>query len=143
MGGKQMDFEELSSRRRHQRFSTNETVFIAVRPYFSNMGRIKDISKSGVGFEYTSFDYSENVDAVTDSPMDGHIEIDIFSKSREFHLAKVPCKVVYDMKLEDSFGAGLFENRRCGLEFNHLSNHQHYQLLSLLNRCTGGVVNCQ
>ena len=126
--------EDPDTRRRSQRYTLNDTVFLTFRPQFDRMGRLKDISKNGVGFEYVAIDSS------TYSGDSTKIEVDIFSGSKDFNLSRVPCEVVYDVKISASSGTGLFENRRCGLQFSDLSTYQVAQLGHLLNTCAAEPV---
>lgn len=122
---------ELDGRRQSQRYSVIDTVFLTFRPYFDKMGKLKDISKSGVAFEYVALEnraHSECDDL-------NKIEIDIFSGSIGFHLARVSCKIVYDIGITASYGTGLFDNRRCGLQFSNLCKSQAIQLKYFIDSC--------
>jgi hypothetical protein len=109
-------------RRQSTRYATNSDFFLAFWPSLDRVGKLRDVSDSGVAFEYAVFD-------VKDEVMD--VEVDIFA-SRPSHLMlrRVPCKVVYDIKLERPSMVGI-ETRRCGLRFENLSQ-QHTELLKIL-----------
>lgn len=124
-----MSTKEQSDRRTYQRYLVKESVFLTFRPTFNKLGSLKDISKSGVSFEYIAYESM-------DTPI--NVEIDIFSKSMDIHLSKVPCKVVYDVKIGDSFTMNQVETRRCGLQFEGLSNQHSLQLKSILSSYIAG-----
>lgn len=126
-----MDVNEQTSanRRRSARYLVNEAIYLTFRPQFQKMGKLKDISKRGVSFEYMSVDSSGSL-----SNGDAHsIEVDIFSSSKDFHLSRIQCKVIYDVIVRGSSKFQLFENRRCGLQFDQLSDYQDMELSCLVN----------
>lgn len=120
---------QKDTRRRSQRFTVKDTVFLTFRPGFDKMGRLKDISKSGVAFEYISLDRQAESGTLEYES----VEVDIFSNAKGLYLSRVPCKIVYDVRTADFFGRKLFENRRCGLKFGPLSHNQKAQLVALLH----------
>jgi hypothetical protein len=109
-------------RRQSTRYAMNSDVFLAFWPALDRVGKLKDVSSSGAAFEYPAFNEQEEV---------VDVEVDIFA-SRPSHLMlrRVPCKVVYDIKIEHPTLVGI-ETRRCGLRFGHLSQ-QHNELLKTL-----------
>lgn len=87
---------------------------------------MKDISSGGVACEYAVFgEYGYAEDA----------EVDIFTSDPEhLMLRRVPCKVVYDIGVDQLSFSGI-ETRRSGLKFDRLSQQQ-CELLNLL------LINC-
>jgi hypothetical protein len=82
-----------------------------------------DASSRGPEVEYPVFDKKEK--AVD-------VEVDIFaSRPSYFMMRHVPCKVVYDIKIERPTLIGI-ESRLCGLKFEQLSR-QHCELLKVLS----------
>ena len=124
-----MNTKDSSDRRTSQRFLVKESVFLTFRPTFNKLGSLKDISKSGVSFEYIAYESMDTPHSV---------EIDIFSKSMDIHLSKVPCKVVYDVKVGESFTMNQVETRRCGLQFEQLSGYHASQLKNILSNYIAG-----
>lgn len=115
-------------RRRHERYSTNENIFITFRPHFDRIGSISDISRGGVSLEYSVIqDYS----ALTDT-----LWVDIFCSSKKLELTNVPCRLIYDRRVEiDKKFLKTIETRRCGLEFSDLSPYQSARLEAELKDC--------
>ena len=111
-------------RRRSERLQVNSEVFITFRPDFDKIGKVMDINKEGIGFEYVSFD---KVDKLED------VEVDVFSKSNNLYISRIPCKVVYDISKDSFFILNNAETRRCGLQFGELSKHHLASLSALLN----------
>lgn len=115
-------------RRRHKRYLTNDNIFITFRPHFDRIGSISDISRGGVSLEYSVIqDYS----ALTDK-----LWVDIFCSSKKLELTNVPCRLIYDRRVEIDKGfLKTIETRRCGLEFSDLSQYQTARLEAELNDC--------
>jgi len=116
-----------NDRRRLVRSRVIKDVFLTFRPGFNVIGRLKDISLGGVGFEYTTIDKRDVVDRV---------EIDIFSQKKDFHLQRLLCKIVYDNKASDYPTFNGIETRRCGLKFEQLSQKQIESLKNAMKLCT-------
>lgn len=120
-------------RRRHERFTVKDNAYVAVRPEFYKLGKIKDISKGGVSFEYIQHNHLNNRFSITNRIIEP--EIDIFLGTKKFYLSSIPCKVIYDNELtddEDALTTGCHD-KCCGLEFGNLSEKQLEQLLFFLN----------
>jgi hypothetical protein len=117
-----MDNKTRPDRRQSARCAMNADFFILFRPSLDRIGRLKDVSSGGVAVEYPVFDKREK--AI-------NVEVDIFaSRPSYFMMRRVPCKVVYDIKIELPTLLGI-ETRLCGLRFEQLSQ-QHCELLKVL-----------
>jgi len=117
-----MDSEKTGrERRRHERYSTNGSFFITFRPHFDRIGAVRDISLSGVALEYSVIqEYSDLSDKVW---------VDIFCSSKKLELSNVPCRLIYDERVESDKGfLKTIETRRCGLEFAGMQPHQAMRL---------------
>ena len=111
-------------RRKFVRYAMKTDVYLVFRPAFDRLGTLKDVSLSGAAFEYAIFDHHRELDEIE--------EIDIFtSQPDHFMLRQVPCRVVYDMKVERSSLSGL-ESWRCGVKFEGLTPPQRQQLKQLI-----------
>jgi len=93
------------------------------------LGKIKDISRGGLAFEYL---YNKGC---KEDPSG----IDIFLSGNRFYLPKLPCKVAYDFHLgEDLIYISAFHDRRCGVQFGEFTEKQERKLkLFLNNHITG------
>jgi len=106
-------------------------AFAVFRPHFTKLGKIKDISRSGMAFEYVTFE-----GAKADSG-----EIDLFVSGARFHLARMPAQTVYDTGVVNnhySFSP-FVERRRCGVKFGELTEEQATQLRHFLETHTTGL----
>lgn len=113
--------------RKRERFPLKNLVFIAFRPNFNNVGIIRDISVSGIGFEYLESDPSIKTDVV---------DIDIFSLARDFHISRVRCRIVYDELIQNSIPNTTITMRRCGLKIEHLNGYHSSDLKNLIKTYT-------
>ena len=102
-------------KRKCKRYKIKSDVYITFRPHFHLMGKMKDVSRGGLGFEYTRID---------DHPVQEKVEVDIFSASNGLHMARIPCRVAYDVKVGSYPSFESLETRRCGLQFSELSMQQ-------------------
>jgi len=69
--------------------------------------------------------------------------VDIFVREKNFHLSKLPCKIIYNMPLNSigktqTLANGLIR-KRCGLEFKSLSKTHKKQLEAFLRNHVVGV----
>lgn len=116
--------------RRTLRLYPKELTFVVIRPEFSKLGELLDISRAGLCFQYL---FKSN-------PSEGgvaSVKIDIFIINNGYYLPKVPCKLIYDVekKKAASFPISI-EFRLCGLQFGELSKEQNRQLELYLNNHT-------
>jgi hypothetical protein len=115
-------------RRRHERFATNDHIFVTFRPHFDRIGSISDISKGGVSLEYPVI---QEYAALTDN-----LRVDIFCSTKKLELSNVPCRLIYDERVNNGKGfLKTIETRRCGLEFAGLSQWQAARLDAELKEC--------
>ncbi len=116
--------------REHERMSPDDNVFVALGSCYTKVGRMKDISKGGLSFEYLLYE--------TDM-YDTEQKCDIFSTKNTFSLTGVPCQIVYDIAsnghTSHSFALSI-SNMRCGIRFTSLTDHHKTTLDSLLDSQT-------
>jgi len=123
----------VAEQRKYTRYAAADNAFAALEPGFNKVGRIQDISIMGLAFEY-----------ITDEVADFEVsKVDIFVLGEDFFISKIPCKVVYDISLETS-GAnhpphGLM-HKRCGLQFERLSNTRRFMIEQFIEAHTTGLV---
>ncbi len=116
-------------RRKFTRFLTQDDAFAAVRGNFSKVGKIYDIGLNGLAFRY----FAEKI------PKKTFGYVDIFLMNDGFHLAGVPCTIIYDVK-EPKFSFNKVSPYRCGLKFEPLNEEQQNKLDDFLNNHTIGEV---
>jgi c-di-GMP-binding flagellar brake protein YcgR len=122
-----------SERRKYTRFRAQDTAYAAVGAGFSHVGRLIDISIGGLAVEYLTDDDAQPVN----SP------VDIFARESEFHLSRLPCKIIYNRRLDASAKtrspARGPMRKRCGLEFKSLAKKHRKQLEAFLRDHIVGV----
>jgi hypothetical protein len=122
-----------SERRKFVRYHTREDAFAALGSKFNKVGRIRDISKRGLAFQYIDLAETENGDDT---------EIEIFLSKNGFHLSAIPCQLVYESSipfLESSPDSGsAFKVRRCGVKFGRLTSRQRERIGFFLKSHTTG-----
>lgn len=120
-------------RRGAVRFQPRKSTFVALRPEFVRLGKVVDISSSGLRFQYL---ISEN-----NQVEKGRVALDMFIGSDGYYLPDIPCETVYERKMEqrgaDTMG---LEQRQCGLKFRHLNQEQSDKLQMFLQHHTAGVM---
>lgn len=104
-----------TEQRKQERFIPNENAFAALGRKYTRVGKIKDISLGGLAFEY-----------ITEEEFNADLsEIDIFLVGTEFHLYKVPCKMIYNIEVHlpqiNNKLSKTFTTKRCGVQFTKLS----------------------
>ena len=112
----------VAEQRRYLRFSTPDNAYAALGPAFTIVGKIKGISMGGLALEYITDQVSELE----------NIEVDIFLREEEFHISKIPCKLIYDIPLDTSAKNQIFPDglirKRCGVQFEKLTKICRKQL---------------
>ena len=122
-----------TERRKFTRFLAQNTAFAVLRPHFTKLGKIKDISRGGLAFEYEYIAYEGRKEDSSGT--------DIFLSAGRFYLFRIPSKIIYDIKIveENQTFIDRFERRRCGLQFGELTEEQAAQMEFFLNNHTTGT----
>jgi len=120
-------------KRRENRLLVEDNAFAALGARFTKVGRVKNISTQGLAFEYITDGNSD------DDPS----QLDVFVSGDDFHLPKVPCKVVYDIPMGRSDVNRIFfqpfVTKQCGVQFEGLTEEKQAQLELFLETHTRGV----
>jgi len=125
-----------SERRKYTRFRAQDTAYAAVGAEYTHVGRLIDIGIGGLSLEYLTDDNAQLMNP----------PVDIFVREKNFYLSKLPCKIIYNMRI-DAPGQPLMSangliRKRCGLEFKSLSKTHKKQLeVFLSNHIVGVTVN--
>jgi c-di-GMP-binding flagellar brake protein YcgR len=122
-----------SERRRYTRFRAQDTAYAAVGAEYTHVGRLIDIGIGGLALEYLTDDNAQLMNP----------PVDIFVREKNFHLSKLPCKIIYNMRI-DAPGQPLTSangliRKRCGVEFKSLSKTHKKQLEVFLSNHIVGV----
>jgi hypothetical protein len=119
--------------RKHIRFLVQDNVIAALRSRFTKVGKVKDISAGGLSLEHI---YDEDSNGEPS-------EREIYLLVNGFYMPEVPCKIVYDIPVctpneYHSLTIHLI-TRRCGVQFERLSEDQAAQLDFFLKTYTKGT----
>ena len=111
-----------AEQRNNVRFLAQDNVIVALHNASTKIGKVKDISKGGLSFEHT---YAKN-SVLTP------LQTGITLWTNGFWISKIPCWVIYDFPLPipeeyESLAIRLI-TRRCGIQFEALSEEQTAQL---------------
>ena len=121
-------------KRKDKRFLVGEEVIVALRNSSSRVGRVKDISMGGLSFEHI---YDEELE---ENPS----KRDVSLWADNHSMADIPCRVVYDIPISEppeyDYLTVHFRTRRCGVQFEKLTENQETQLDSFLKSHTKGKV---
>lgn len=112
------NWKDLFDRRNQDRSPALGGAFAVLRPQFSRLGQIIDISSDGLAFHYP----------VSGDQTNGSSELDIFLVGDGFYLEKVPFKAISDLKLAKKKFNGSIPMRRFGVQFGELKQSQISQL---------------
>ena len=121
-----MNFE----RRNNIRLKPGEVTFVAMRPEFFKLGKLRDISSNGLSFNYLAAGLSSKEDNNKCS-----LDVDIFTSSNMYYLSGIPCKIIYDNEINKKTPSLVdLEYRQCGLQFIKLSGKFISRLNFFLSR---------
>jgi c-di-GMP-binding flagellar brake protein YcgR len=118
-----------SERRKTVRFLPQTETYVALRPDFTKLGRLINISKGGLAFQYIAGQRQGQAPT----------HLDLFAGNDTFYLSRIPCRVIYNIRFpENEKSLKLFEHMRCGLEFGEITAAQATQLESYLKNHVAG-----
>jgi len=125
-------------RRRLNRFSVNENAFVTVGARDPRLGKIRDISRNGLSFEY----YADHSECKMRKIASGGkvLQANIFVASNGFFLSDVPCVIAYDI-VEYVMTSSLKVKKRCGIHFGKCTDDQVRLLTDFLKRQTTGLAH--
>ncbi len=113
-------------RRRSPRKKPEGDAIAVMRPSYSRVGRVSDVSFSGICLEYHS------TSPVTSSP----IKIDILVREGKIFISDLDCELVWHRCTSSVPKEDSFNNRHsCGLSFGALDSEQKAGLSRLMNCC--------
>ena len=115
-----------TERRQHERsYLQNLVVGVLNSEEPLIIGTIPDISQGGVRCTYNALKMAPN-----ESPFHS---IDLIADGQ--YLNDIPCKCVWDVKVEMDSYSKLTDLRQCGIEFGEMTPNQAFLLRSFVNRC--------
>ena len=109
-------------RREHERFEIPQGAYVTLGPGGRVMGKIVDISESGIAFGY--------IDGV--EPSMGSDELDIFFMDSSLSLRKIPFTTVWNVEVPNEIRYSTEPMRRSGVQFKGLKRDQVSELKSFI-----------
>ena len=135
----QTQTQRLNEKREFPRYKSciDKDVFVAVRPAFKKLGKLKDVSMNGLGFTYALMDAQEKL--LSDNERSLHV--DIFVSENGFYLPRLKCKLAYDKHCPNhsEFFVAM-QLRRVGLKFDsdEITDEQKEKIQLFLKHYTAG-----
>ena len=124
----------VAERRKYIRFLVQPNTYAALGSRFTKVGKVQDISISGLAFEYL-----RNTED-SDQP---YSKIAIFQSENKFHLADLPCRVIYDLPQcnlnKNVVANSICVTNRCAVQFITSTEHQIERLTYFLDYHTQGL----
>ncbi len=115
----------ILEKRRRNRFKVRGGAFASVKSDHYTTGPIRDISRDGFAFEYTSKEKEQH---------HGPLEVEIFYAGSGDHLRGIPSKTISDLKTEDKALYYNLEIRRCCVQFCELADDQISHLENFIQK---------
>lgn len=114
-------------KRKYPRIKIEEEGIVAVHNGSNRIGKVRDIGLGGLAFEHI---YEDDL-------MEGETRKSLTLLIQGINLSKIPCRIIYNHELQIPFEfdqlAIQLTTRRCGIEFESLTEQQIAQLERLLN----------
>ena len=118
--------EESAEPRKHRRFRFQDGNFAALSPGFCMLGRIVDISRSGLAFRYVASSAGTHKCA----------KLKILKTDGSFSCDRIPFKTIWDSSTPQNFLLGSLPLRHCGVEFGKLGDDQKVDLKYFIENYT-------
>lgn len=118
-----MDIQEnFTEKRKDKRFKLKDPAFALMYCSPARTGQIIDISRSGLAIRYDKNGKGSN--ELT--------ELDIFKSDFSFYVDNIKAKLISDIEIIDKTFIESKGMRRCGIQFEGLSNNQISQLVNFI-----------
>jgi hypothetical protein len=119
---------ERDERRGNKRFHASTGAFAVLGPNSTKVGRVIDISLSGLAFRHVD----------KEEPLSGLNELDVFMIDDDFHVNKIPFDTVSDYEIMNDNTLAFMRTRQSGLRFGALTSSQRSQLEYFIQNHTLG-----
>ncbi len=122
-----------SEQRHAHRYPVTGDLFGFLQPEGSILGTVQDVSRTGFGLNYVILDGKEPPEGPAEP-----IEVRLFKLGHAYALSGLHCRLVYDRPLPKPWASvdSLTQNRRCGIQFLHLTEEQKAGLEELIREHT-------
>jgi hypothetical protein len=119
---------ERNERRGNKRFHASTGAFAVLGPNSTKVGRVIDISLSGLAFRHV--DRKE--------ALRGLHELDVFTIDDDFHVNKITFETVSDYEIVNEGPLAMMKSRQSGLRFGELTPDQRSLLEYFIQNHTSG-----
>ena len=119
------------------RCKDDKAAFVAIRPAFKKVGKIRDVSMNGLGLEYTLMDEQEEPLVCGEKT----VSVDLFVSNSGFYLPDIKCLLAYDKGNEPLSPFCLdVRFRQSGLKFDFdvMTDEQKEMISLFLKHYTAG-----
>jgi hypothetical protein len=120
------DMKEIVERREHKRFKVQNRVYVTLKDNYYKLGQLINISKGGIAFLYIA----------NEEQVNGLFKADLFSETNAIYLKDMPFKTISDFSHDNEPPLIHGEIRRCGGQFDKLTQSQKIQLDYFINSHT-------
>ena len=110
--------KKTKERRKHKRCRVRNESYAAVSPNSKKLGKILDISKGGLSFEYFA-----NCESEINDPYQT-----IYLSSNGCYVEDIPFKVIEDSMVSSNQPFNSMEKRKQRVQFSNISNKQSFDL---------------
>ena len=110
--------KKSKERRKHKRCSVQNESYAAISPNSKKLGKILDISKGGLAFEYFA-----NCESEISDPCQT-----IYLSSNGCYVEDIPFKIIEDSKVSSNQPFNSMEKRKQRVQFGNISNRQSFDL---------------
>jgi hypothetical protein len=108
----------IIERRKHKRFRVQNGVYVTLKDIYYKIGQLINISKGGFAFLYIANGEKKN----------DRFNVDLFSGTHAFYLRNIPFKTLSDFSQNNKPPFIHGKIRRCGGQFDKLTQTQNIQL---------------
>jgi len=123
--------KEIVEQRRNERFRARNGAFVALRPHYTKLGQISDISMDGLSFHYMSREELPNASFDV---------LDILVTNDDFYLETVPFEIVSDFEIT-KVPLSAVAIKRCSVKFGVLTDDQKSRLKNFIHNHTMDTVH--
>ena len=114
-----------ADRRESRRFVPEKRTYVALRPHFSTLGKIIDISRGGLCFQYMA--------PAGQSRAAEALDMDLFIQDNGYYLPELHGRRVYETVQGQVTAEPVeIEYRKCGIQFGRLLPDQNARLEQFL-----------
>ena len=119
-----------AERRTNKRFRPQKLTYVALRPEFTKLGKVVDISVGGLCFSYMT-------QAENGAESELVLDVDLFISGNGYYLPSLACKKVHEVVIDQArtLDSGI-HYRRCGVQFLDLTEKQRDQIGRYLEKHT-------